>query len=222
MRMTFPLVFSAGMVGAMALGALAGWLLVPAGAQVAVHFGLDGQPNRFADPAGAFAIMPLAAAFATAVFALAPRLERSRANLRKSRQAYAVFWVGIIAMLALAQAVIVLNALGVRLDVARGLAAALGAFLVATGNVLPKTRPNAVFGVRTPWTLASERVWTRTHRLYGWASVMLGLVLIALAVLDVPAAVVGLTLGGGIVGLALGACAYSWWIWRRLECGEES
>ena len=33
------------------------------------------------------------------------------------------------------------------------------------GNVLGKVRRNFWMGVRTPWTLASEKVWVATHRL---------------------------------------------------------
>ncbi len=37
-----------------------------------------------------------------------------------------------------------------------------------------------MFGVRTPWTLSSERSWDRTHRLVGRLFVVTGLLMIAL------------------------------------------
>ena len=35
----------------------------------------------------------------------------------------------------------------------------------ALGNVLGKVKRNFYVGIRTPWTIASERVWISTHRL---------------------------------------------------------
>lgn len=35
------------------------------------------------------------------------------------------------------------------------------------GNILPRVKQNWIIGIRTPWTLANDRVWTKTHRLAG-------------------------------------------------------
>lgn len=58
-----------------------------------------------------------------------------------------------------------------------------GLFLVfaCLGNVLGKVRRNFYVGWRTPWTLASEVVWVRTHRLAAWlftAASLLGFVIV--------------------------------------------
>ena len=39
--------------------------------------------------------------------------------------------------------------------------------LGATGNYFGKIKPNYFIGIRTPWTLESEDVWRKTHRLGG-------------------------------------------------------
>jgi uncharacterized membrane protein len=39
--------------------------------------------------------------------------------------------------------------------------------LILMGNPMGKVRRNFFIGIRTPWTLASERVWYATHRLAG-------------------------------------------------------
>ena len=40
--------------------------------------------------------------------------------------------------------------------------------------VIPRVRRNRWVGVRTPWTLASDRVWTETHRLAAYLFVATG------------------------------------------------
>ncbi len=38
---------------------------------------------------------------------------------------------------------------------------------IVLGNMLPKFRQNFFCGMKNPWTLSSEKVWTQTHRLAG-------------------------------------------------------
>ena len=64
-----------------------------------------------------------------------------------------------------------------------GLAACclVGLVFLLLGNYLPKSRPNATFGIRLPWTLADEDVWRRTHRLGGWLFMLGGVAVIVSA-----------------------------------------
>jgi len=48
-------------------------------------------------------------------------------------------------------------------------------FSIVLGNMLGKVRRNFFIGVRTPWTLANERVWNATHRFAAWTFVVMGL-----------------------------------------------
>src|SRR5262245_17683179 len=56
----------------------------------------------------------------------------------------------------------------VRFDIGRLMVGGMFLFFALLGNVLGKVKRNFFMGVRTPWTLASETVWTRTHRLAAW------------------------------------------------------
>ncbi len=43
----------------------------------------------------------------------------------------------------------------------------IGALLAMLGNYFQTVRPNYFIGIRTPWTLESELIWKKTHRLSG-------------------------------------------------------
>ncbi|MDB6120503.1 MAG: hypothetical protein JWO08_4284, partial [Verrucomicrobiaceae bacterium] len=74
-------------------------------------------------------------------------------------------------------------ALGRHPDMSR-LASAFGPFLLAImGNFFGKLKPNRYMGIRLPWTLKSETVWRRTHRVTGWLYTIVGLIAGALALL---------------------------------------
>jgi uncharacterized membrane protein len=54
----------------------------------------------------------------------------------------------------------------------------IGLLFIFLGNMLPKVPKNLFVGIRTPWTIANELVWERTHRLGGWLFVLSGIVMI--------------------------------------------
>ena len=51
------------------------------------------------------------------------------------------------------------------------------------GNLLPKIPSNFFAGIRTPWTLSSELVWRKTHRLGGIGFIIGGLLMIIIPLL---------------------------------------
>lgn len=92
----------------------------------------------------------------------------------------------------------------------------LAALMLAFGNFLPRVRPNYTFGIRTPWTLASEDNWRRTHRFAGPVFMAAGAVMLVAAALSTVAPevaiwteVAALLIATAIVGV------YSFIIWRR-------
>ena len=85
---------------------------------------------------------------------------------------------------------------GAQVNTAGFLTAGMGLVLAAFGNYMPKIRPNFMCGIRTPWTLASETVWRKTHRMAGpfWVA---GGIAMALG---------GLFARGAALGVLTGAC----------------
>ena len=49
-----------------------------------------------------------------------------------------------------------------------------GVLVMSVGNLLPRTRPNLEFGIRTSRALGDRRVWIQTHRVAGYAGVCVG------------------------------------------------
>ncbi len=54
----------------------------------------------------------------------------------------------------------------------------LGLMFILLGNILPKMPSSFFIGIRTPWTLSSEHVWRKTHKVGGICFVMGGLLMI--------------------------------------------
>lgn len=102
-------------------------------------------------------------------------------------------------------------------DITRLMLAGLLIMFALIGNVMGKVRRNFYVGVRTPWTLASERVWNDTHRLAGRMFVggaIIGLLAVVLP-LPLPAATIAVI--AIIMTAALCPVLYSLILYKRLE-----
>jgi len=88
-----------------------------------------------------------------------------------------VLFVLVLYLLALAT---LADVPGVRPIAPRAVAVLVGLFFVGVGNLLPRTRPNLLIGIRTARTLEDRELWARIHRTCGYLAVGFGIV-VALA-----------------------------------------
>lgn len=59
----------------------------------------------------------------------------------------------------------------------------IGAMITVLGNYFQSIKPNYFIGIRTPWTLESETVWKKTHRLAGKIWVPAGILICLLSLI---------------------------------------
>ncbi len=208
-----PGLYSSGIILLFMFGVAAwAWPQVPADAQIPVHWNVSGTPNGFAGKLQGLLGLPLIAAAVAGLFVLIPSIEPRRRHLSESGTPYTVTWIGVLALMAVLQLAAVSYALGnTRLAGVVGLAT-LGGLFIVIGNYLGKVRSNFMFGIRTPWTLTSEVSWNKTHRLGGRLFFLLGIALIATALLGKTVSAV--LVAGGAVLIAVVVCVYSYLIWR--------
>lgn len=180
---------------------------------IPVHWNAKGAVDRYGGRFEGLLAIPLAGAALYLLLRFVPLLDPERASDPRFEGPYRVIRFGILALLALAQGVILAAASGHDVDVGGVLGVGLGAFLVATGRVLRRIPPGRFVGIRTPWTRASQRAWHHANRVGGWVLVASGLVFAGAGIAGRPAlfaAAVGLV----ALGLA-GAAGSSYLVWRR-------
>lgn len=213
---------SALVVVTMLVAALAVGASIPPDVQLPTHWGLDGQPDDFSGkwlalllPAGITAALSL-------LFYFLPALEPRREGLERSQGLYLWGWVALLLMGAIIQLAAVAAALGWPVDTGRLILGGTGAMLVLIGNQLGKSRSMYLIGMRTPWTLASEDVWIRTHRLGGKLMVAAGLVIAAAALIELPPEWLMALLIAAIAVSAVVPIVYSYLLWRRERAAQPS
>ena len=188
--------------------------------QVPTHWDISGEPDDFSSRARGAFMLP---GIMLAVFVLMqwiPSLDPRASNIEKFRGSYDLVVGAMIAFLGVMHVFALGNALGWQVNMTKVVLICLGTLFVMLGNYLPRARSNFVFGIRTPWTLSSDAVWTRVHRIGGYATAVAGLITIATAFLELR-----LSLAIALPSLLLSALVpivYSYVLWARERRGPST
>jgi uncharacterized membrane protein len=182
--------------------------------RMASHWGVNDEVNgtisRFW---GAF-LMPIISVAMLALFLLIPNIDPMRANIATFRPIFNVFIVVIIAFMLYVHLATVLWNLGVQsFRMSAVLLPGIGLIFIFAGLMMRQARRNFFIGIRTPWTLSSDRVWNQTHRVGSVLFMICGF--IALFGLFFPGMLVFWLLLVPIFASTIFLVVYSYWLYRR-------
>ena len=148
-------------------------------AQVPSHFDASGNVNGYLPKLvnailipGISVVLFFVLRFATQI---GPRLGYQNQR-RANTQIINLILAGILLFMLVIQLLTTAYALGVHVDISLVVILAVSVLLMFLGNFMGKLRRNFWAGIRTPWTITSDVVWERTHRLGGWLFVLVGLI----------------------------------------------
>ena len=160
-----------------------------------------------------FLLLPgVMAAFVLLTLAL-PWLSPKPFSVESFRGSYNYIMFLAVAMMGWIHASLLARWVWADLDFVRVMMGGMFLFFALMGNMLGKVRRNFYVGVRTPWTLASEAVWNRTHRLAAWLFTGAGVVgLVAVLCMVPPLLALPLIFVAAIVPVV-----YSLVLYKRLE-----
>ncbi|MDB4914618.1 MAG: SdpI family protein [Gemmatimonadetes bacterium] len=182
--------------------------------RMVVHWDMDGNPNGWMPRiVGAF-FSPAMMLVMWLVLRAAPSIDPRGDNFQKFYKSYDIVIAATSTLLFAMHLTLLAVGLGHHVSVAVVGPILAGALFVIMGNLLPRARPNFVYGIRTPWTLSSDRVWMRTHRVGGYAMVTAGLVMIAAALLLPSGSGIPVVIGAALIAL-LGPMIYSYLTWKQ-------
>lgn len=189
------------------------WGFLPA--RVPIHWNAAGRVDGWGPSWVNAFLLPAIACLVYLLFLYIPLIDPARRNYPAFEGSLRAFRLLIVGFLVLVHLVVVGASMGYPVKVDVVIRAAIPLLFVGLGTRLPKLKPNWFFGIRTPWTLANEEVWERTHRVAGAIWVWGGLALVLCAFL--PPGVGFPAFVAGIVVLALVPVVYSAVIHPRIE-----
>lgn len=145
---------------------------------VPTHWNAAGQVDSYAPKWVNALLFPLISigvyVLIRVLLAASPRLGYQNAR-RANLEIVNLIINGVLLLMLVVQLVVTAISLGMNIDINFVVILSISFLFIFIGNYMGKLRRNFWAGIRTPWTLASDVVWERTHRFGGWLFVIGGL-----------------------------------------------
>lgn len=133
--------------------------------RIVTHWNEMGEPNGVSSRALGLGFGPIAVAVVFVIYLLIPIFDPKARNIAKFQEYFDRFMIALELFLFYVYAISVLWNLGIDVPIGPFVIAAIGCLFYAIGALLAHAEPNWTVGIRTPWTLSSEKVWKKTHQL---------------------------------------------------------
>lgn len=185
-------------------------------ASVPVHFGIDGNPDRYGSK-GEFLVTEGAVIGAAALVYLLlkflPAIDPKK-YVKYGEPTFLKLALGMVLFMSALTIAIAFATINHSFKIDKLILPIIGLLFAFMGNIMHSIKPNYFAGVRTPWTLEDNDTWRATHRLAGklW---FIGGIVLTIAVLLLPAKAGMIIFMSMIAILVLVPVVYSYVYYRK-------
>jgi len=131
------------------------------------HWNMQGQADGYMTKFWGLFLIPLIILGNVLIFIAIPRMDPLKANIEKFRKYYDGFVVLFFVFMVSIELYEILWNIGVKISINIFLPISMGILLIYLGVLCKNVKRNWSIGIRTPWTLSSENVWDKTHKIGG-------------------------------------------------------
>lgn len=134
---------------------------------MAVHWNASGVANGMMPRFWGVFLLPLMMTVFVILREVILRVDPFKKNIKSFQKYFDLFWLLLILFFDYLFVLMMLWNIGYQFNFTLALIPALALFFFGIGEVMEHTKRNWFMGIRTPWTLSSEKVWNKTHALAG-------------------------------------------------------
>ena len=132
--------------------------------QMASHWNINDEVDGYMSKSWGVFMVPLIALGMFVLFQVIPGIDPLKANIAQFREAFNLFIVLIVAFMLYIYGLTLAWNLGYTgFGMSTSMLPAIGLLFIVIGFMLRQAKRNFFIGIRTPWTLSSDRVWDKTH-----------------------------------------------------------
>ena len=146
--------------------------------QMATHWDSQGEVNGYMSKFWGLFFTPVVIMGIAALFLVIPRIDPKKENIEKFRKYYDGFVMLFLLFMVAVHLQILLWNVGIQISPNKVLPAGIGLLFYYIGILIENADMNWFVGIRTPWTLSSDRVWKKTNQLGGKLFKLAGIVAI--------------------------------------------
>jgi uncharacterized membrane protein len=151
------------------------------------HWDAAGQVNGDMGKFWALFLMPVITVLMYLMFLVIPKIDPLKKNIDKFRAYFDLFILMLVVFFFYVYMLTIAANLGYAFNMTSAMIPGVGVLFIFIGGMLQHAEKNWFIGIRTPWTLSSDKVWKKTHMLagklfqYGGALIILSILLDRLA-----------------------------------------
>ncbi|MEM5826215.1 MAG: DUF1648 domain-containing protein [Candidatus Aenigmatarchaeota archaeon] len=135
--------------------------------RMAIHWNVKGEIDGYLPKAIGIFIIPLSLVPLFIIFYSIPKIDPLKKNIECFRKYYDIFAVLFFLFMLSFHIWIILWNVGITINPQVFLPIAFSFLFFYLSILLENAKRNWFIGIRTPWTLSSEKVWNNTHKLGG-------------------------------------------------------
>ncbi|MCZ7357015.1 MAG: SdpI family protein [Candidatus Methanoperedens sp.] len=144
--------------------------------KVASHWNAQGLVNGYMSKFWGLFLMPIISVGMLLLFILIPRIDPLKSNIQQFRKYYDGFIVSIMVFLFYLYLLTIFWNSGYTFNMIIFLSPAFAILFYYSGILIENAKRNWFIGIRTPWTLSSDKVWDKTHKIGGKLFKIVGVV----------------------------------------------
>lgn len=129
------------------------------------HWNAAGEVDGYMPRFWGIWLLPLMTAGITLLLAFIPFIDPLRSNIAQFRNLYNTFIVGFVVYMLYVYGLTLAASLGYQFNMTMMMLPAMGLLFIGISFLIKNAKRNFFIGIRTPWTLSSDSVWEKTHRL---------------------------------------------------------
>jgi len=182
-------------------------------AQVVTHWNFYGEADNFGKGTTNALAIPSLITGMYLLFLVLPMLDPKKERYEEFKKVYAIFKTILMFVMFLVFLASGLYNLGYNVKIQYVVPSIIGLLMIVLGNYMGKIKPNWFVGIKTPWTMSSEVVWQKTHRMGGYAFIIFGFLIFITPFLPRIFGLIAFV--SGILIVTVGIFGYSYWLYKQ-------
>lgn len=134
---------------------------------IASHWNSSGEADGFVSGFWGVFLLPAIVLGMAGLLLVLPKIGPVAKGIENQKNSYYLIVIVFLVFMFYLHLLTIAWNLGTEFDMTMMLAPGAGAVYYVIGILIPRLKPNRMAGIRTPWTLKSDSVWEKTHRLGG-------------------------------------------------------
>lgn len=149
--------------------------MAPCITKVPTHWNAQGEIDAYSSKTFAALFFPLLTIAMYLLMLFLPKTDPFKENYQYFEKQYYFIRLMLVLMFAGIFFFTFLATIGYKLNIMYFTVPFLSLFFIIVGAFMPKIKKNWFVGIKTPWTLQSDEVWLKTHKLAGKTMIVGGI-----------------------------------------------